>query len=178
MKLPILSRFYILERTAQKTLTQSRNPGSEEVKLEKVSRICRRKRRGAAAVEFAIIAPLFFMMIIGMIEFGRIIMVEQVITNASREGARIGVLDPPPGGTSAPLVTSTVNNYLTAAKISGATITMVPSEPSTAPYGGTVQVTVSVPYSSIGWVRSWFGNSAATFQASTTMRRETIATSQ
>ena len=44
--------------------------------------------RGAAAVEFAIIAPLLFVLIFGIIEFGAILYNQSVITNASREGAR------------------------------------------------------------------------------------------
>jgi Flp pilus assembly protein TadG len=44
--------------------------------------------RGAAAVEFAIIAPLLFVLIFGIIEFGAILYNQAVITNASREGAR------------------------------------------------------------------------------------------
>ena len=35
---------------------------------------------------------MFFLMVFGMIEFGRAIMVQQVLTNASREGARVAVL--------------------------------------------------------------------------------------
>ncbi len=122
----------------------SQNLANVEVKLEKVCQICRRQRRGAAAVEFAIVAPVFFLLVFGMIEYGRMVMVEQVLTNASREGARVGVLDPPTGQTSLPLVTSTVNNYLTSAGISGATITAYISQdgttwtvadPSMAQYG-------------------------------------------
>ncbi|MGB6041722.1 MAG: TadE family protein, partial [Pirellulales bacterium] len=55
--------------------------------------MCRKKRRGVAAVEFALVAPLFVLMVMGMIEVGRAIMVQQVLTNASREGARRAVLD-------------------------------------------------------------------------------------
>ena len=44
--------------------------------------------RGAAAVEFAIVAPLLFVLIFGIIEFGAILYNKSVITNASREGAR------------------------------------------------------------------------------------------
>ena len=36
---------------------------------------------------------MFFMLVFGMIEFGRAIMVEQILTNAAREGARVAVLD-------------------------------------------------------------------------------------
>ena len=49
-------------------------------------------RKGAAAVEFAIIAPLLFTIIFGIIEFGLLFFDKQVITNASREGARYGIL--------------------------------------------------------------------------------------
>ena len=44
-------------------------------------------------MEFAVVAPIFFLLILGMVEFGRMMMVQQVLTNASREGARIAVLD-------------------------------------------------------------------------------------
>ena len=47
-----------------------------------------KRRRGAAAAEFAIVAPVFFLMVIGFIEFGRALMVQQVLINASRVGAQ------------------------------------------------------------------------------------------
>jgi len=46
---------------------------------------------GAAAVEFALILNLLFLMILGMLEFGLAFSYRQVIINASREGARYGV---------------------------------------------------------------------------------------
>ncbi len=54
--------------------------------VENFFRSCRRNRRGTAAVEFALVAPVFFLLVFGMIEYGRMVMVQQVITNASREG--------------------------------------------------------------------------------------------
>ena len=125
-----------------------------------------RYRRGAAAVEFAVVAPVFFLMIFGMIEFGRMIMVQQVLTNASREGARLAVLD----GTASSDVKTAVAKYLTGARIydnvttalSSATIrvyvgvgdTYVLAEPSTAGYGAPVTVTVEVPFSQVSWLPS------------------------
>jgi Flp pilus assembly protein TadG len=152
----------------------TRNPGNGEVKLEKVCQICRRKRRGAAAVEFAIVAPVFFLLVFGMIEYGRMVMVQQVLTNASREGARVGVLDPPTGQTSLPLVTSAVNKYLSSAGITGATTTTIPSEPSSATYGQSVTVKVSVPFSNVSWFPTpiWLGGK--TLSTSSVMRRETV----
>jgi hypothetical protein len=49
-------------------------------------------QRGAALVEFAIIIPLLLVIVFGIIEFGLILYNKQVITNASREGARAGIV--------------------------------------------------------------------------------------
>ncbi|MEX0716173.1 MAG: TadE/TadG family type IV pilus assembly protein [Planctomycetaceae bacterium] len=51
------------------------------------------RRRGAALVEMALVLPIFFMVVLGVIEFGRAMMVAQLVTNSAREGARLGVLD-------------------------------------------------------------------------------------
>ncbi len=67
-------------------------------KLGKTRHRGRTQRLGAAAVEFAIVAPLFFMLVFGCIEFGRALMVQQILTNASRVGAR----DTPMGGPHRP----------------------------------------------------------------------------
>ena len=45
-------------------------------------------RRGVAVVEFAIIAPIVFLVIFGLMEMGRLVMVKQAVTNAAREGCR------------------------------------------------------------------------------------------
>jgi Flp pilus assembly protein TadG len=50
-----------------------------------------RKCDGAAMVEFAIGSTVLIMFILGIIEFGFLWYQKQVITNASREGARYGV---------------------------------------------------------------------------------------
>ena len=49
-------------------------------------------QKGAAAIEFAIVLPLFIVLTFGIIEFGIIMYNKAIITNASREGARFGIL--------------------------------------------------------------------------------------
>jgi Flp pilus assembly protein TadG len=49
-------------------------------------------QKGAAIVEFAIVLSLLVLFVIGAIEFGVLYYNKQVITNASREGARAGVI--------------------------------------------------------------------------------------
>jgi len=51
-----------------------------------------REERGASTVEFAVIAVLTFMVMFGIIEFGFLLYNQHVLTNASREGARKGVV--------------------------------------------------------------------------------------
>jgi Flp pilus assembly protein TadG len=137
-------------------------------------RLCRRptrdRRRGTAAVEFALVAPLFVLLVFGMIEYGRMVMVQQLLVNAAREGARVGVLD----GSTGTSVTTAVNNYLSPAGITTATITVVPSTPSSAAATAPVTVTVSVPFNNVSWLPSpmYLGGKTLTFSA--VMRRETM----
>ena len=51
-----------------------------------------RGQRGASAVEFAIIAPVLFVIIFGIIGFGIAFMQLQTIRGAVREGARISAV--------------------------------------------------------------------------------------
>ena len=51
------------------------------------------KRRGAAVVEFAVVAPVLFLVIFGIIEFGRAMMVSHLVNNAARAGARKAILE-------------------------------------------------------------------------------------
>jgi Flp pilus assembly protein TadG len=47
-----------------------------------------RKEHGGIAVEFAILLPVFMLLVFGVIDFGHAFYMQQVLTSASREGAR------------------------------------------------------------------------------------------
>lgn len=49
--------------------------------------------RGATALEFAIVAPLLLILIIGMLEFGLMYNAQLAITHGAREGARLASVD-------------------------------------------------------------------------------------
>lgn len=54
-----------------------------------------RGERGQAMVEFALVMPIFLLLVIGVIEFGRAWNMQQTLADASREGARrAAVFDP------------------------------------------------------------------------------------
>ncbi|HTG48038.1 MAG TPA: TadE/TadG family type IV pilus assembly protein [Actinomycetota bacterium] len=80
-------------------------PGSSVVR-----RIRRRVRpeRGAAAVEFAIVAPLLFILVFGIIDFGFGFHAWNAIENAAREGARVGATDA--SGNAVANITTRVQN--------------------------------------------------------------------
>lgn len=180
MRMPTLPSFSSFpERSAGCRAPRKRICPVEPVELEKICRSCRRNRQGAAAVEFAIVAPIFFLLIFGMIEFGRMVMVQQIITNASREGARVGVLDGAVrvGTETSPGVVDSVERYLENARIDpdSATITVDPYVPSSAGYGEPVTVTVAIPFDQVSWLPSPFFLSGETdLTATTVMRRETV----
>ncbi|NIK59097.1 TadE/TadG family type IV pilus assembly protein [Kribbella shirazensis] len=51
--------------------------------------------RGATAVEFALLLPLLLLLVLGVIDFGRMLNAQQSLTQAAREGARLVALGQP-----------------------------------------------------------------------------------
>jgi Flp pilus assembly protein TadG len=47
--------------------------------------------RGASAVEFALVLPLLLLVIAGIVDFGRALFTQVILTNAAREGARAAI---------------------------------------------------------------------------------------
>jgi Flp pilus assembly protein TadG len=178
MRLSFLPIFATLKNKSEKLPMDSGFFSTNEVKPQK-SYTSSRKRRGAAVVEFAVVAPLFFLLVFGMIEFGRMIMVQQVLTNASREGARRAVLD---GATALGVKQAVIDNMGDAQlMIDVDNVDISPSDPSTAAYGTAISVTVHVPFSQVSWLPASMmkfflpsGQTDVTLTATTVMRRETV----
>jgi Flp pilus assembly protein TadG len=59
--------------------------------------------RGATAVEFALLLPLLLLIVLGIVDFGRMLNAQVTLTQAAREGARLVALGQPnvPGRTQA-----------------------------------------------------------------------------
>jgi Flp pilus assembly pilin Flp len=127
-----------------------------------------RERRGAAAVEFALVAPIFFLLVMGMIEVGRAVMVQQILTNAAREGARQATLD----GMTADDVTGAVNTYLSNSTMPAATVTFPQGYPENVSFGDPVAVEVSLSFSQVSWLASPMYLGGKNLSAQSVMRRE------
>jgi Flp pilus assembly protein TadG len=97
---------------------------------------------GAVAVEFALVLPLFLVLVIGVVEFGLIMYSKTVITNASREGARLGITYTIPRKTTGEIETR-VRDYLTPAGLNDATVTVTGAGGSA---GSLLDVNVSYTY--------------------------------
>ena len=107
-------------------------------------------RRGAAAIEFAFAVVVVFLFVFGVIEFGRVRMVQHTIDNASYEAARHVVV---PGGTAAEAIDA-AQAILDAGRISDATISV---SPNPIRHDATsVRVHISAPLSSNAWVAPKF----------------------
>lgn len=69
-----------------------------------------RSERGTAVVEFALVAPLLFLVVFGIIEFGRILNAYNQITQLAGQGARAAAVNRNPDGTQIAAATGTVDN--------------------------------------------------------------------
>lgn len=127
-------------------------------------------RTGATVVEMAFTLPLFLMMGMAILEFGRGFMVQQLVTNASREGARHAVL---PNTTNSDVVTK-VRDYLTTGSINPQVVqvTVTPNDLQTANTGTQVRVHVRVQYSDVAWIPAGWFLRGASLTSETVMRHE------
>jgi hypothetical protein len=58
-----------------------------------VNRARRRRARGQALVEFALVIPLLILIFMGLFDFGRAVFAWNSLSNAAREGARVAIVD-------------------------------------------------------------------------------------
>ncbi len=98
-------------------------------------------RRGALTVEFAIVAPLIFLLFLGGLEMSALNFARQTAGNASYEAARKLIV---PGGTVAQAQAEGLRQMNIVGLGAGATVTVV-NDPDYA------TATVSVPAGSVSW---------------------------
>lgn len=113
------------------------------------------KNRGNAIIEFCLIAPILIMILDGIFEFSLICYDQIVIENASRAGARWGIVMRTAYETPAAVQTYTLtylkNNLATFSK-TPTTPTVTVTQSSTSPSfinGDTLTVAVSYNYTSL-----------------------------
>lgn len=148
-----------------------------------------RDRDGATMVETAFVLPVFFLLLIGLIEFARAFMVIQMVNAAAREGAALGMLD----GTTSGETEDIIRDFLKTGGIEdGVQIEILDGTPyderkvgDPTPDPGSLTdlelidaaprqlaiVRISVPFKDVSWVTPfWLGD--VTIQAQVAMRHE------
>ncbi|MFO0879461.1 MAG: TadE/TadG family type IV pilus assembly protein [Gemmataceae bacterium] len=130
------------------------------------------RSRGIAAVEFAIVMPVLLVIMVGLWEVGRLVQLQQILTNAAREGARLAAqsqtinsLSEPTQislSTGSPNVKQQVVNYLKQSGLNvntnDVTVTFAfttGDRTKTQPYQGVkgqqFRVGVELPVSNLQW---------------------------
>ncbi len=118
----------------------------------------REQRRGAAAVELALVLPVFFLIAFGMIEFTRGLFLQAALSNAVREGARYGATLADPGGADLAQVKLRVRASLASsvnsAPLDTTLVTVVPADPAS----DSVRVAINnYPINMLTPLRRWIG---------------------
>lgn len=143
----------------------------------------RGNRRGVAAVEFAVVAPLMVMLILGVIEYAQLVDTSHTVCNASRRGARLAARHStattvdvenyvrdyltsmyPQLGASSPSVGVVVKDGAGAA-VSGTSIGSIDR-------GDQCSVDVSLSFDAVRWLGFFTTLSNTTLQSSTYIRRQ------
>ena len=100
--------------------------------------------RGTSTLEFVIVLPTLLLIFLGGLELSRAWLTANVAMNAAREGARVGVVSAPGAG-STPTNTvfdnssavARINDILTAANITPASVSVTCTAPASPPPGMT-----------------------------------------
>ena len=136
-----------------------------------------RSEHGAELIEFGIVAPLLIMLLAGIFDFGMMFRTYEAVTNAAREGARVGVL---PGYADAD-VQSRVDAYMAVSGLT-APYTVTVGNTSVATGAGTftarsVAVNYSYSFVVLGPIGAMFGGNFTSIplRAVSVMRTETQA---
>jgi Flp pilus assembly protein TadG len=123
------------------------------------------QRAGAVSVEFAITAPILFLLVFSSIDFARMNVIRHTADNAAYEGARRGIV---PGATASD-VSATAQAIMSSVSAHDVTINVSP--PVIQPDTPQLTVDVDVPADQNGWIASKFF-SGHRFQGRCTLSRE------
>jgi Flp pilus assembly protein TadG len=144
----------------------------------------KRKRRGTAVVEFALVTPFLIILVLGMMEMSRMMMVKVALSDAARVGCQTGAMpgksnqqiaadvlsvmsksgfdtrrfDPPALGSIVVTITDPNGNSV--------------SDASVAVTDSTVSVQVTIPVSSTTWVTSRFTSKDASESETAVMKKQ------
>lgn len=124
----------------------------------------KQRRRGSVAVEMALVLPLFLLLAFGLFEYGRFLLVRNIIDHAAREGARFAVVRAANQDTTSTDILDRVEDQLAGQgrQIHGLALELFKADPETgekigewqdAAFGETIEVRISGNYRAV--TASW-----------------------
>jgi Flp pilus assembly protein TadG len=115
------------------------------------------RRRGIAAVEFALVTPLLAGVIIGVLELNRGLMAKQILDQAARKGCETASLVLQNNAT----VIGDINNVLSSNNIDASAVTITilvngaANDVIQSKFNDKISVSVSIPVSKVSWTSTY-----------------------
>jgi len=127
-----------------------------------------RDREGGAAIEFAVIAPFLFTLVLGALDLGRMFYVGQGLQHAAEQGARYYTVNPTTSSTN---VTSQVQAYMPGGM--GSSVNVAYSDAASCNSNSTVTCTTITATYSFSFIASYLGLGTKTITATSQAVRVT-----
>lgn len=133
----------------------------------------RLRRRGAATIEMALVAPFIFLLVFASFEFSRMMMIRQALTNAAREGSRHAALIRTQDTVeSKDLVLERLQSVIHESDEDAIVrVTITPANVSGLPPGSMITTEVEVDCADVSWLPPKFF-AGAKIRAASSMTRE------
>jgi Flp pilus assembly protein TadG len=130
-------------------------------------------RSGATVVELALVAPVFFLMIFGVIEFSRAVMIKQSLAEAARAGARTAALASTLNlDTAESAAKSHLQQTMTSSfDLSECRVSITPGGLDSLDSGTDVTASVEVDFNDVSWIVPDFMNNVV-LRGEASMTRE------
>jgi Flp pilus assembly protein TadG len=123
---------------------------------------------GQSLVEFALVVPMLLLLVIGIAEFGRAWMTQNILTGAAREAVRIAAVPAPGGGWNGPGATARAVTVLASAGITADNLVVLDN---VAYQPVSVTIAYNFPVAIAGFIPG-LNNATVPLTSTTTMRRE------
>jgi Flp pilus assembly protein TadG len=142
------------------------------------SRALRRDQRGTAVVEFALVAPILFLLVFGILDFGRALNYYNQLTQLAGQGARAAAVNQNPDGTGpasgTSIQTQLATTYATGGLNNGIRVCINGSSAPTQGQPVTVQATYQFNF--LPLISAAVGGASITLTATQSERQEATAT--
>ena len=106
-------------------------------------RLNRMSARGQTIVEFALVLPIFLLIVFGIFDFGRIVFLQSQLENAVREGVRTGIGMTANNKTPAQIASAVRDRVRSQTGLAGASVAQSCS-PASCAYGASITVSGSL----------------------------------